>query len=261
MRNTNPAPPEEPDFTQPHHQTSLNWVILAAFIVATLFTIWTDPDLLPTSFSEAVKRAFDSASNNPDNYPTPTPRQGTLIGIVAGHSGNDSGATCPPELGSIREVDINGSIADLVRTNLIAAGYDTVRLAEFDERLNGFNANALISIHADSCDYINNEATGFKVSAAVSSRDPVSASRLTSCLRSRYGAVTGMSFHAGSITEDMTDYHAFDEIDPLTPAAIIEVGFMNLDYEILTKNPTLLAQGITDGVLCFLRNESITPAP
>jgi N-acetylmuramoyl-L-alanine amidase len=56
----------------------------------------------------------------------------------------------------------------------------------------------------------------------------------------------------------MTDYHAFNEIDSETPAAIIETGFMNLDREILTQNPDVIARGITAGILCFVRNEDIT---
>jgi N-acetylmuramoyl-L-alanine amidase len=242
-------------------QTSLSWVIMAALIVATLFTIWTEPNLLPASFSQAIETAMQAASGEGETYPTPTPRQGTLVGIVAGHSAFDSGAVCPPELGSVREVDINMAVAERVRVNLIAEGYNAVLLTEFDDRLNLFNANALISIHADSCDYINEEATGFKVAAALSSRYPEMASRLTNCVRARYAEVTGMSFHAGSITADMSAYHAFSEIDALTPAAIIEVGFMNLDYELLTKRPDLLAEGITKGLLCFLRNEDINQTP
>ena len=252
---------DENDYRSGPAQASLSWVIIAAVIVATLFTIWTEPDLLPASFSQALSNAMNASPENKENFPTPTPRQGTLIGIVAGHSGNDSGAVCPPELGEVREVDINIAVAEQVRTTLIANNYNAVLLTEFDDRLNGFDANALISIHADSCDFINNEATGFKVAAAVSSRYPEMATRLTNCIRSRYAETTGMSFHAGSITPDMSSYHAFDEIDPLTPAAIIEVGFMNLDYEMLTKRQDLLAEGITRGILCFLQNETIKPTP
>jgi hypothetical protein len=82
--------------------------------------------------------------------------------------------------------------------------------------------------------------------------------RLTACLRARYGAATGMPIHSTSVTNDMTQYHAFDEIDPNTTAAIIEVGFMNLDRQILEKSPEIPAQGIVSGILCYLRNESIT---
>ena len=59
----------------------------------------------------------------------------------------------------------------------------------------------------------------------------------------------------------MTSYHAFSEIDENTPAVIIETGFLNLDRQLLTQNPDVAAQGIASGIICFIRNESITATP
>jgi N-acetylmuramoyl-L-alanine amidase len=56
----------------------------------------------------------------------------------------------------------------------------------------------------------------------------------------------------------MSSYHAFDEINADTPAVIIETGFMNLDRQILTQQPELIAEGITNGILCYLYNEDIS---
>ena len=53
----------------------------------------------------------------------------------------------------------------------------------------------------------------------------------------------------------MTFYHAYREIAPDTAAAIIEVGFMNLDRDMLVNHPDLVAQGITDGILCYVFQE------
>jgi N-acetylmuramoyl-L-alanine amidase len=53
----------------------------------------------------------------------------------------------------------------------------------------------------------------------------------------------------------MTSYHAFGEIDENTIGAIIETGFMNLDRQILTIHSDLVAQGIVNGILCYIRNE------
>jgi N-acetylmuramoyl-L-alanine amidase len=53
----------------------------------------------------------------------------------------------------------------------------------------------------------------------------------------------------------MTYYHAFSEINSNTIAAIIETGFLNLDYKLLTENPELVARGVADGILCYVRNE------
>ncbi len=185
---------------------------------------------------------------------TTTPRPRPKIGIVAGHWGNDSGAVCSDGL---TEVEINLGIATLVKEKLASLEYEVDLLREFDPKLKDYQANALISIHADSCEYINDLATGFKVAAALSNQRPDKATRLTACIRERYEKTTGLSYHAQSVTPDMTSYHAFDEINPETPAVIIEVGFMNLDRQVLTQNQELLANGIVSGILCYIRNEDI----
>lgn len=56
----------------------------------------------------------------------------------------------------------------------------------------------------------------------------------------------------------MTSYHAFDEISPYTTAGIIELGFMNLDQQILTTKPDLLAEGIAEGISCYMNNEEVS---
>jgi N-acetylmuramoyl-L-alanine amidase len=146
-------------------------------------------------------------------------------------------------------------VATRVEQKLVEQGYEVDLLKEFDDRLKGYRALALVTIHSDPCDYINDEATGFKVAATLANPYPERSSRLTSCLRDRYAKDTGLKFHANTVTEDMTSYHAFDEIDSETNAAIIEIGFLNLDRQILTKKQNRVAQGITDGILCYVRNE------
>ncbi|MFN2225618.1 MAG: hypothetical protein ACK2UY_04915, partial [Anaerolineae bacterium] len=58
-----------------------------------------------------------------------------------------------------------------------------------------------------------------------------------------------------SITYDMTVYHAFNEIDPSTPGAIIELGFMAADRDLLTDHAYEVAQGVARGISCFLEGE------
>jgi N-acetylmuramoyl-L-alanine amidase len=254
--------PQIPEHNQPVPGSLFRQLLIilgVGFLIATLFTAWTEPGLLPGALSARLS-GVRSTPTPPMDWSTPTARPNPRIGIVAGHSGNDSGAVCPEALGGIREVDINLNIATRVRENLIAQGYDVDLLAEFDPRLNGYQAIALVSIHADSCDYIEG-ATGFKVASAMSTTYPEQATRLTSCLQTRYAHTTGLSLHMGSVTSDMTDYHAFSEINNQTPGAIIEVGFMNLDRQILTQQPDLLAEGITAGIMCFILNEDVTAIP
>jgi N-acetylmuramoyl-L-alanine amidase len=237
---------------------NLGTVILAAVVLATLFTAWTPGEA--TSETSIQSLSFASL---PTPLPTAglsaTPRQVPLIGIVSGHWGHDSGSVC---MDGLTEVDVNQKISSLIQKLLAEKGYDVDLLKEFDLKLSGYKASVLISIHSDSCDYINADATGFKVAAALANPHPERATRLTACLRSRYSAITGQPMHSTSVTEDMTDYHAFNEIDPNTTAAIIETGFLNLDRNFLTEQPDVAAQGIVDGILCYLNNESIsTPTP
>jgi len=236
----------------------LQTVVSAAFIVATLFTVWSPTSLVSKSLEERMSEALSAAEIKTDPVAltdsTPDPLTAKRIGLVVGHQGNDSGAVCPDGL---TEVEINSKIATYVQQRMIRLGYEVVLFDEFDERLNNFQGAILLSIHADSCDYINDLATGFKVAAALSASKFDNSTYLVNCISDRYAQTTGMVFHYQSITNDMSYYHVFDEINPNTTAAIIETGFMNLDKKMLTDKAELLAEGIVSGLLCYLNNESI----
>ena len=194
----------------------------------------------------------------PLNAPQPTPTVALFtpaphtprIGIIAGHSASDSGAICADGL---QEVDVNLDIARRVVALLAQNGWTVDLLDEFDVRLNGYQADALLSIHADSCNVPNK--SGFKMTRAESGADPVAADTLVDCVTRYYEMRTGLLFDAYTITYDMTRYHAYYEIDRATPAAIIEVGFLLDDREILTQRPDVVAQGIADGLVCFINGE------
>ena len=240
---------------------AIETTLLVAVLLATVFVAWT-----PTSFSAASlsDKLVVLLTPQPGNNPDAGPAQPALrIGIVAGHSGNDSGAVCVDGNGKVTltEADVNLKIATLVQKKLVERGFQVDLLNEFDTRLNGYRAVTIVSIHNDSCQYINDEASGFKVAAALNTRDTNRAGRLLSCMVDRYQAATGLRFHPGSITPDMTGYHAFSEIDPNTIAAIIETGFLNLDREILTQHTDQIADGVVNGILCFVNNENVEPTP
>ncbi len=187
--------------------------------------------------------------------PTDVPRQARKgrVGIVSGHRGYDSGAVC--EADGLTEADLNYDHAVRVEMLLRAQGYDVDILDEQDARLKGYVADAYVSIHADSCNYINSLATGYKVARSAHSAAPEAEDKLVACLTKRYAARTGLRFHRNTITANMREYHGFYKINPRTPAAIIETGFMALDRDVLTKRADDVAGGIADGILCFLRNE------
>jgi N-acetylmuramoyl-L-alanine amidase len=235
-----------------------------AILLATLFVAFS-PEMFSGNLTSLVSGFLGPQQDGGVAVPAPRsvmPQSAIRIGIVSGHwgNGNDAGAVCPD---GTNEHDVNLAIASLVRQKLEARGYDIDLLQEFDPRLDDYRAAALISIHADTCDEIDDQATGFKVAASTYSRDQNLANRLMLCLEDRYSNVTGLPLKSSSVTIDMTDYHAFSVINPTTTAAIIETGFLNLDREILVHHPDLVADGVLSGILCFVNNESIalTPAP
>ena len=233
-------------------------VILVAAIAATLFTAWTPGGTSESDSQEKQVVQIQAPTVTPTTGLAATPSSDPLVGIVSGHWGNDSGAVCADGL---TEAEVNQNIATLVQNFLIDAGYEVDLLREFDPILDGYTASALVSIHADSCSFVNDQATGFKVATALARSNRESSTYLAACLRSRYAQITALPMHTTSLTSDMTSYHAFNEIADETPAAIIETGFLNLDRQFLTEQPEVAAQGIAAGILCFLNNEPITPTP
>ncbi len=167
------------------------------------------------------------------------------IGIIAGHKGNDSGATCPDGL---TEAQITENIATQVAAQLQARGVPVDILEEFDPRLGRYGATAVVSIHADSCVYYHDQLTGFKIAGSALTNSTA----LQACMEQEYGRITQLPYHPHTITEHMTDYHAFRELPAGVPAIIIEVGFMNLDREILTTRSDVPAGGVFSGLQCYL---------
>jgi N-acetylmuramoyl-L-alanine amidase len=232
-------------------------VTLSAVLLATVF-MWATPNefIQPGVRSElgagiATAAFAESAAGGSLPTAAPTPNWARKVGIVSGHRGpqNDPGAVCPDGL---TENSINYSVAQRVVDTLQARGYDVVLLDEFDARLDNFQADALVSIHANTCRDFGEPVSGYLIAAAAAritarGNDQV----LVDCVSRHYAVATGLQRRDG-VTIDMTDYHTFREIHPLTPAAIIELGFMLADREILTERPDDMAAGIIDGILCFI---------
>jgi N-acetylmuramoyl-L-alanine amidase len=172
------------------------------------------------------------------------------IGIISGHKESDSGAVCADGL---TEAEVNYTIAQKVVGALLAEGIHAEILDEFDFRLETYGGTAVISIHSDSCDYINELATGYKV--AGSSR--TDSSFLQTCVEDAYSAATQLSYNPNTITEHMTDYHVFRKLPLGVPAIIIETGFLNLDRALLTNNPDIPAYGILQGIKCYLQTTNM----
>lgn len=187
----------------------------------------------------------------PTDTLVPTGEPPPKVGIVAGHYGFDSGAICPDGL---QEVEITLAIAEKVVTLLKRKGYQVELLGEFDEAIFGYQADAFVSLHADSCDIPG--ASGFKVARVTNSAVPEEEDRLVECLWNEYERWTGLARHEDSITPDMRQYHAFRKIALDTPGAIIEMGFMLDDRNVLLYEQDKVARGIASGIVCFLEGGS-----
>ncbi len=174
--------------------------------------------------------------------------------LISGHAGYDSGAVCTDGAGQalVTEAAVNAAVAERAAQQLRRAGADVLILEEFDARLQGLQADVLLSIHADSCI----EASGYKAAHHTNSAIPTIEGRLIACIDQHYPRVTGLAHHPNTITHDMTNYHAFRQIDSQTPAAIIELGFLGGDQTLLVERPDVAAQGVAESLLCFLQEES-----
>lgn len=175
------------------------------------------------------------------------------IALISGHAGNDSGAVCEDDAGNVlvAEADINARVATLAAERLRRAGADVVILDEYDDRLQGLQAAVLVSLHSDSCI----DASGYKAAVHTYTMIPQTNQKLLGCIDQAYPAATGLERHPNTVTHNMTEYHAFRRIDPETPAAILELGFLGGDQALLVEHPELPAKGVADAILCFLQTQ------
>jgi len=236
-----------------NRQTALTFVVVSIALLTMplglkLLAQTPPPTATPVHQIEAPAGPLaPTVSADSDTEQIESPAWAAVVGLVAGHRGYDPGAVCDDGL---TEAEINFAIAQEVVKLLKRRGVQTDLLDEYDTRLTEYQADALVSIHADSCDIPG--ASGFKVARVTDSAIPQAEDQLVACLTEQYGLYTGLPQHPGSITDNMTNYHAFNEIAPHTPGAIIETGFLLDDRFILENKPKVVARGIAAGILCFL---------
>lgn len=177
------------------------------------------------------------------------------VGIVAGHLQSDSGATCPDGL---REVDLTAPIARAVVERLQEEGYQAEVLPEYSARLRGYRGLALVSLHVDSCIA---GLSGFKIAGRSLGPAAGPSKQLVDCLTRAYAANTGLPYHRNTITPAMTDYHAFRQVGLDTPAAIVELGFLGGDRDLLTAHQERVSRAVAEGILDYLKARRGKPTP
>jgi len=185
------------------------------------------------------------------------------VGLQVGHWKNSE---LPDELSNIKnnggtsgggfpEWEVNLSIAQRAKQLLEEKGIVVDLLPATIPP--GYFADAFVAIHADGS--VDRSTSGFK---STSPRRDISgkASELQQIINDIYGQITGLP-QDSNITRNMTGYYAFSwrrfdhSLHPMTPAAILETGFLTNPNEakLLTKNPLIPAEAIAAALLKFLR--------
>jgi len=223
-------------------------IILWAVALATLFTFWNP-------------HSFFSAQNSIALLPTPANAEGNTvannrirIGIQVGHYKHNDGFTCPD---GIKEVDVDYVIANKVSLLLGASQITAEVLNEYDLNLINYKADALISIHTRSCTDPSAAASGFTLGTSISAKETEKTNTLAACLAEQYANNTGLVFSYQVIPDDQVNSHTFLDINPQTPAVQIETGSLAVDRSILIEGSDRAANGITAGILCYLKSKGL----
>ena len=192
----------------------------------------------------------------------PGPRR---VGLQAGHWLNDQ---VPPELGRLQagssgggkqEWEVNLDILLRTRELLELAGVTVDVLPAAIPP--GYRAHVFIAIHADGG---AGNLRGFKIARPAFSSIPDVDDQLVDDLNRAYALWTGMPRDDEHISRRMLYYYAFNSrrychtVATGVPQAIVETGFLTsaIDRQLLLGNPSIIAQGLAEGIIAFLQRRA-----
>ncbi len=164
-------------------------------------------------------------------------------------------------VGSIEEWEVNLDIAQRISKQLTSKGI-VVDILPATVPPN-YSADIFLTIHADGNE--ETSVTGYKVAASeFDSTDD--SQELSDAIEKSYGEATDMRLDP-NVTDNMTQYYAFNyhkfvhTIQPGTTAAMVELGFLTNsdDRRLMVSNPDKMANGVTTGILNFLRATNRMP--
>ena len=128
-------------------------------------------------------------------------------------------------------------------------------LDEFDPRLVDYRADALVSIHANSCIRLwRGGVSGYIVSKSEARPDTGNDVFLRECIALNYAPICPLERSYNDHGRHEQQPRLAQDSPALTPGVILEMGFMLADQEILTTQHDLLAHAITMGILCYIEN-------
>jgi N-acetylmuramoyl-L-alanine amidase len=218
----------------------LQTVILVAAVLATLFTLWNPYKL----FSQQAVTQTNLQTNRDG-----TSTEYSTIGILVGHWKIDSGHVCEND---IVEANITEAIANQVSIKLNALGYPVKLLAETDMDLINYRGPALVALYTGSCDDIPENKSGFTIGTTLSTSDLNSSNALAVCMGEIYQASTKLDFTYQIIASDQPAYALFAMVNPNTPMIYLEMGSLLYDQSVLVENSEKVANGIVNGIQCYL---------
>jgi N-acetylmuramoyl-L-alanine amidase len=165
--------------------------------------------------------------------------------------------------GGRKEVDLNWDVSNRVAKLLQDQGVVVDVLPATVP--SGYTADAFVAIHADGNASPN--PRGFKISTRWSSTVAVQDVKLVETLTGVYGAATGLP-QDDAVTRNMRGYYAYTSrranyrISALTPAAIVEMGYMTnaADRAVLFYDTDTVARGIANGIMAYLKSSYGSPA-
>ncbi|HAF62658.1 MAG TPA: hypothetical protein DCK95_10085 [Anaerolineaceae bacterium] len=218
----------------------LQTIVLVAAVLASVFTLWNPYSL----FSEEQTAQSDQA-----NQPISSAQQSSTIGILVGHWKIDSGAVCE---NGIVEADVNEAIANQVSSKMNALGYPVKLLSQNDLDLINYRGPVLIALFSGSCEEQPENKSGFTIGTTLSTSDLNTSNALAVCMGEIYQSSTKLDFTYQIISLDHPAYPLFDMVNPQTPMIYLEMGSLLYDQAVLIDNSEKVANGIVNGILCYL---------
>jgi hypothetical protein len=206
------------------------------------------------------------------------------VGIQAGHSPKAGSPGCGSrfpddpsyEKYSLNEEDINLAVRDrvvqILRHELDPEDY-AIDAFDGDQGSNDvparYKADAFVALHCDQCETLNPLSTGYKAARHKGTKELLGkngsgddSDDFVDRLLARYGTASGLGFdkETGHYTVGMLEYYGVGNLDRSTPGAIIEMGWLFRDYEVISDGQPgggqdRMARGIANAVLEQLGKE------
>ncbi len=243
-------------------------VLAAVFLLAILSWHQLKTDTQVSGAPPYGESLEETPTNNPLDFSNwVRPPGPPKVALQVGHWQNDQ---APDELHRLRnnsgasgggksEWEVNYEIANLTADLLRAQGIIVDILPTTIPP--SYWADAFVAIHADGS--TDSSVNGYKV--APPWRDFTGHSnQLSQVIHQSYGQSTKLAVDP-NISRNMRGYYAFafwryeHAIHPMTPAAILETGFLTSpnDRLIIVNQPQLSAQGLSQGILSYLQDQNL----